>query len=70
MSDDSKVKLEYQFSESLVDLSKPYDTENLYYKVVADGDVTPDKENTLYLPIKGVYFNAIISGEKPKNIGR
>ncbi len=58
------MRLEYQESEFLVDLSKPYDYRSLYYEVVADKTVVPEKENTLYLPIKGVYFNAIISGEK------
>lgn len=66
MSNNDKVRLKFDVENSFVDLSKPYDTDRLYYEVVADSDVIPDKENTLYLPIKGVYFNAILSGEKTK----
>ena len=64
MSNTDKIRLEYDTEDSFVDLSKPFDTDKLYYEVIADSDVKPDKENTLYLPIKGVYFNAIMSGEK------
>lgn len=62
MSDN--IKLDYQTEEGYVDLSKPFDYNLLYYKVIADKGTLPDKENTLYLPIKGVYFNAILLGEK------
>ena len=64
MSNTNKIQLEFDVQDSFVDLSKPYDYHSLYYDVVADKTVVPEKENTLYLPIKGVYFNAIMSGEK------
>ena len=64
MSNTNKIQLEFDVQDSFVDLSKPYDYHSLYYEVVADKTVVPEKENTLYLPIKGVYFNAIMSGEK------
>lgn len=64
MSNNDKIRLKYELADGYVDLSKPFDTDKLYYEVVADNDVQPDKENTLYLPIKGVFFNAIMSGEK------
>ncbi len=64
MNNTDKIRLKYDLAEGSVDLSKPYDTDKLYYEVVADSDVVPEKENTLYLPIKGVYFNAIMAGEK------
>lgn len=64
MNTHNNIRLEYEVSDSFVDLLKPYDFSNLYYEVVADSNVVPDKDNTLYLPIKGVFFNAILSGEK------
>lgn len=64
MGNNDKVRLKFDVENNYVDLSKPYNTDKLYYEVVADSDVIPDKGNTLYLPIKGVYFNAIMSGEK------
>ncbi len=64
MSNTNKIQLEFDVQDSFVDLSKPYDYRSLYYEVVADKTVVPEKENTLYLPIKGVYFNAIMSREK------
>ncbi len=62
----AKTELEYSVAEGFVDLSKPYDYKNLYYKVVADTRAVPEKENTLYLPIKGHWFNEIIEGRKNK----
>lgn len=60
------IQLNYKIAEELVDLSKPYPTDQLYYRVEADGDVRPNKENTLYLPIKGGYFEDILAGKKYK----
>ena len=64
MSNNDKIRLKYELADGYVDLSKPYDTDRLYYEVVADDDVQPDKENTLYLTIRGKCFNEIMSGEK------
>lgn len=64
MSNNDKIRLKYYLEDGFVDLSKPFDTAKLYYEVIADSDVRPEKDNALYLPIKGIYFNAIMSGEK------
>lgn len=64
MSNNDKIRLKYKLADGYVDLSKPFDTDKLYYEVVADNDVQPDKENTLYLTIRGKCFNEIMSGEK------
>ncbi|HHU97115.1 MAG: hypothetical protein QM237_08315 [Bacteroidota bacterium] len=64
MSNSDKIRLKYELSDGFVDLSKPYNTDRLYYEVLADNDVQPDKENTLYLTIRGKCFNEIMSAEK------
>ncbi len=64
MSNNDKIRLEYELANGFVDLSKPFDTDKLFYEVIANDHVQPDKENTLYLTIRGKCFNEIMSGEK------
>lgn len=58
--------LENETEEDYIDLTKPYDYNKLFYAVVSEGEIKPTKENTLYLPIKGQYFNEIMGGTKDK----
>lgn len=66
MRTQENISIHYQSAEGFVDLSNPYDYNKLYYSIVSEGNVVSDKENTLYLPIKGEWFYEIIEGRKDK----
>ena len=38
MNDNDKIRLKYEAANGFVDLSKPFDTDKLYYNVVADDE--------------------------------